>query len=35
MFRDVKQVTENIIKVQSNMKKENTHLKKKQVNFEN
>lgn len=35
MFRDVKQIIENMVKVQSTMKRENTDLKKKQVNFEN
>lgn len=35
MFRDVKQITKNMVKVQSTMKRENTDLKKKQVNFEN
>lgn len=35
MFRDVKQIIENMVKVQSTMKRENTDLKKKKVNFEN
>lgn len=35
MFRDVKQIIENMVKVQRTMKRENTDLKKKQVNFEN